>query len=149
MELPVKALSIRQPWAWAILNAGKDIENRDWPTRFVGPVCIHAAKGMTRDEYEDCLATAHDISLTHPFPHGLTMPAFDELSRGGIVGTARTEGCVSRSTSPWFFGKYGFVIRDARPCEFIPVNGELGFFEWRKNIITPQPAKQHAQGALF
>lgn len=24
------ALSIRQPWAWLIINAGKDIENRDW-----------------------------------------------------------------------------------------------------------------------
>ena len=24
----VKALSIRQPWAWLILYAGKDIENR-------------------------------------------------------------------------------------------------------------------------
>ena len=28
----MKALSIRQPWAWAILHAGKDIENRDWRT---------------------------------------------------------------------------------------------------------------------
>lgn len=27
------ALSIRQPWASLILKAGKDIENRDWPTR--------------------------------------------------------------------------------------------------------------------
>lgn len=24
------ALSIRQPWVWAILNASKDVENRDW-----------------------------------------------------------------------------------------------------------------------
>lgn len=31
------AISIRQPWAWLILNAGKDIENRDWPTNFRGP----------------------------------------------------------------------------------------------------------------
>lgn len=47
------ALSIRQPWAWHILNSGKDIENRDWPTRFRGRVLIHASKGMTRAEYED------------------------------------------------------------------------------------------------
>lgn len=24
------ALSVRQPWAWAIIFAGKDIENRSW-----------------------------------------------------------------------------------------------------------------------
>ena len=29
----MKALSIRQPWAWLILHAGKDIENRDWKPR--------------------------------------------------------------------------------------------------------------------
>jgi hypothetical protein len=46
----MKALSIRQPWAWLILNAGKDIENRDWLTRFRGPFLIHASKGMTRAE---------------------------------------------------------------------------------------------------
>ena len=51
MDLPRKAISIRQPWAWAIVHAGKDIENRDWSTRYRGPVCIHAAKGMTKDEF--------------------------------------------------------------------------------------------------
>ena len=147
-DLPKMALSIRQPWAWTIVHAGKDVENREWPTRFVGPVCIHAAKGMSRDEYEDCLMTAKDISLTHPFPRGLTMPAFDEIPRGGIVGTAEITGCVTRSSSPWFFGKYGFAIRNARPCEFIPVKGELGFFDWRKNIVQPRMTVQ-AQGALF
>ena len=34
----MKALSIRQPWAWAIINAGKDIENRQWPTKFRGSI---------------------------------------------------------------------------------------------------------------
>src|SRR3990167_9411398 len=49
---PMKALSIRQPWAWLILHAGKDIENRGWPTSFRGRFLIHASKGMTRAEYE-------------------------------------------------------------------------------------------------
>ncbi len=30
------ALSIRQPWAWLIIHACKDVENRDWPTRVRG-----------------------------------------------------------------------------------------------------------------
>lgn len=134
-DLPRLALSIRQPWAWSILRAGKDIENRDWPTRLRGPICIHAAKGMTRDEYEDCLATAHAISRTTPFPTGLTLPSPADLPRGGIVGTAEIVDCVSDSESPWFFGRYGFVLRQVKPVDFIPVRGALGFFEWRGRLL--------------
>ena len=43
-DIPVKALSIQQPWAWLIVNGHKDIENRDWRTNFRGPVAIHAGK---------------------------------------------------------------------------------------------------------
>ena len=53
----MKALSIRQPWAWLIVNGHKDIENRSWPTRFRGPVLIHAAKGMTMSSTKS--ATGH------------------------------------------------------------------------------------------
>ena len=54
----MKALSIRQPWAWLILNAGKDIENRSWYTSVRGRVLIHASKGMTLAEYEDAIDTS-------------------------------------------------------------------------------------------
>lgn len=134
-DLPVKALSIRQPWAWTILHAGKDVENRQWPTRYRGQVCIHAARGMTRDEFEDCLDTCHAISQHTPFIDGLTMPAFDGLRRGGIVGTAEIADCVTDSDSPWFAGRYGFVLRDVRVVDFIPVKGALGFFDWRRNLL--------------
>ena len=40
----MKALSIRAPWWFCILHNGKDIENRDWSTRYRGPVLIHASK---------------------------------------------------------------------------------------------------------
>lgn len=148
MDLPDKALSIRQPWAWAILNAGKDIENRDWPTRFRGAVCIHAAKGMTRAEYEDCLSTCHEISRSKPFPSGLTMPPFAELQRGGIVGVADIIGCVENSASPWYFGRYGFVLRNVHVVDFIPVKGALGFFDWRPNVIQPKEVEEDFQRSL-
>lgn len=125
----MRALSIRQPWAWAIIHAGKDIENRSWSTSYRGPVLIHAAKGMTRGDYEDCLAALHHISLTHPFPTDLPLPAFEELPRGGIIGKARLSNCVSSSPSPWFFGPYGFVLADVEPLSFLPFKGKLGFFD--------------------
>lgn len=52
----MKAITIQQPWAWAICHAGKRIENRAWHNapgllaqarRLVGQrIAIHAAKGM-------------------------------------------------------------------------------------------------------
>jgi hypothetical protein len=43
------ALSIRQPWAHAVLHLGKDVENRDWryPPTHRGTVIVHA--GLSRE----------------------------------------------------------------------------------------------------
>lgn len=142
--LPKFALSIRQPWAWAIVHAGKDMENRDWPTRFRGRVCIHAAKGMTRGEYDD--ANCFIQSVLGPRDNDWLMrwlgvcAAPDRLERGGIIGVAEIVDCVSYSDSPWFFGHYGFVLRNAQPVDFIPVKGALGFFDWRANLPTAEGA---------
>lgn len=125
----MKTLSIMQPWAWLIVNGHKDIENRQWqPTnpglRFRGKVLIHA--GMKVDggkrEYPDFRA---DMLETH----GITIPAFEELQLGGIVGMAEIVDCVTQSDSPWFFGTYGFVISRARTLPFMPCKGQLGFFD--------------------
>lgn len=40
----MKALTIRQPWAWAIAAGHKPVENRTWTTRYRGPLAIHAAQ---------------------------------------------------------------------------------------------------------
>lgn len=127
--LPPLALSIRQPWAWAIINAGKDVENRDWKTKFRGPVCIHAAKKAARHEYEDAAFFMH-FDLYPQVVAPLTM----DVDYGGIIGVAEIVDCVEASDSPWFFGRYGFVLRNARPVDFIQVKGALGFFDWRKQL---------------
>jgi hypothetical protein len=122
------ALSIRQPWAWTIIHAGKDIENRTWPTKFRGRFLIHAAKGCTKDEYRD----AKSFILPRIGPEyrgkGLIFPGWAETERGGIIGMAEIVDCVSRSESPWFMGEFGFVIRNVTPLLFLPCRGSLGFF---------------------
>lgn len=138
--LPQLALSIRQPWVHCIFNLGKPVENRTWATKYRGPVCIHAAKGMTANEWLDGLYVAR--AALHPEGQtGLIFPGRKDerrLPRGGIVGTAEIVDCVTRHESPWFFGPYGFVLANPKPCEFIPVKGALGFFDWRKNLeATP------------
>jgi hypothetical protein len=127
----MKALSIRQPWAWLIANGHKDIENRCWKTFFRGSFYIHAAKGMTRDEYAIAFVMAEE--------QGVELPAFDDLDRGGIVGRAVITDCVTEDASPWFFGEYGFVIKDARPLPFSPCKGSLQFFTPELPLFIDHP----------
>lgn len=128
-DLPRLALSIRQPWIWAMFNAGKDIENRVWPTQVRGPICLHAAKAMTGQdirEYEGFFG--FDLA---------GVPAdYSALPRGAIVGTAEIVDCVRDCRSKWFFGPWGFVLRNVQPVEPIPVKGDLRFFDWRRNLAA-------------
>jgi len=131
------ALSIRQPWAWLIINAGKDIENRIWPTRFRGRVLIHASKGMTRQEYEEAM---NWIVFNARLPLDFHEPQMDELQRGGIIGETEIVDCVTRSTSPWFVGKYGFVMRNTKPLPFRACRGALGFFNPGNDEVSDRRA---------
>ena len=117
------ALSIRQPWADLIIHHGKDIENRSWYTNFRGRILIHAAKTMTREEYHEAFKFAYF------FTPNINLPVFESLDRGGIVGSVEIVRCVEKYPSPWFMGRYGFVLRDPKPLPFHPCKGKLGFFQ--------------------
>ncbi len=125
----MKALSIRQPWAWAIVHAGKDIENRSWPTRLRGQFLVHAAKGVTRDEYDEAADFIHGVLNPGPGAFSLSVPHFGELKRGGIIGSVELVHCVSSHWSPWFCGPHGFVLANPEPLPFRRMQGKLGFFE--------------------
>jgi len=144
------ALSIRQPWASLILKAGKDIENRCWSTKVRGRILVHAAKVMTRDEHSDAIDFA--INAIRNDKKNANVPglislrelgfAFEDLPRGGVIGSVEIADCVRDSASPWFMGECGFVLRDPKPLPFMPWKGKLGFFDVTyppeaANDITP------------
>lgn len=131
----MKALSIRQPWAGLILLAGKDVENRQWATNFRGRVLIHAAKGCTRREYDEAMDFVASIegSRRAQLIDGLQ---YGKLLRGGIVGIVSIVGCVRSSGSPWFTGKYGFVLEKPRPLPFFPCPGKLGLFDVPDDVVS-------------
>ena len=112
----LKALSINNPWGWSIAAGLKDIENRDWHTKFRGEFLIHVGLKIDKSAYEFIRRT----SDRDPSP--------ECLITGGIIGKAEIVDCVTESDSPWFFGRYGFVIRNARLLDFRPCKGALGFF---------------------
>lgn len=126
----MKAITIRQPFAWAIVHAGKDCENRVWPTHYRGPILIHAAKGMTHEEYDDFASLYADYVEIGYYADPPALPSFDEFRamRGGLFGMANIDECVTDYNSPWFIGPYAFVLSDVRPMTFHPIRGQLGIF---------------------
>ncbi|MEM1272485.1 MAG: hypothetical protein AAGF88_01640 [Pseudomonadota bacterium] len=126
-DLPPLALSVRQPWAWAILHAGKEIENRSLGAirsgrMDVGRIALHAASGMTRKEY--------DWALWRMTQDGISVPLPSDLPRRAIVGSVEVSEIVTESDSPWFGGKSGLRLRQASPVKPIAAPGALGFFRW-------------------
>ncbi|HCF0590415.1 ASCH domain-containing protein [Pseudomonas aeruginosa] len=123
----MKTLSIRQPWAWLIVYGGKDIENRSRRTNFRGRFLVHASQGMTRQEY--------NMATWIAGPLGITIPPFDELQRGGIIGSVELVDCLEDSNSPWYMGEKGYLLRDPRPLPFVPYKGQLGFFDVPESLV--------------
>lgn len=120
-------MSVRQPWAWAIIHGGKEIENRSLGSIRAGrmgpgEICVHAASGMKEDEYR----YAH----WRLQKHGVQCPRPDALIRGGIIGTVEVTGIVTQSESEWFGGEAGLVLANPQPVEPFPATGALGYFEW-------------------
>jgi hypothetical protein len=124
-------LTIRQPWASAVLHAGKDVENRTWATEYRGRLWIHAGLAKGRAE-PDAWAEAH----------GLWLPE-ERLPRGVIIGSVQLVDIVQDADSPWALADhYHWVLR--RPRVLVrPVKwkGSLGLTFTR----TPQGATRPAR----
>ena len=125
----MRALTLKQPWLYAIEHLGKRVENRSWdiPFRLRGH-WIALQAGKSRDDLERFGV----ISI-----HGLgTIPPWTELTFGSVssvvkfsqVIIARKE-LVPESTRKWFFGPSGWMITDLVLLkEPIPCRGMLGLW---------------------
>jgi hypothetical protein len=133
------ALSLRQPWAWAVLTQGKCIENRQWRTTFRGTFLLHAAQGCTEDERTEALIWMRLHAVIRRIED---CPSLASLPRGGLVGRARVvdvlrPNCPIDAYPPgldkrWHRrDEYGFVLADVEPLPFRPYRGMPGFFEIR------------------
>jgi len=117
----VKALSIRQPWAYAIMHLGKDVENRTWPPNWAGPVLVHASKTVDADAVR-CLTEC-----------GYALP---DLATGALVGTVRLLGC-GPSESWWAeANQWHWRLTDPRPfLTPIPWRGALRLFDVPDDVV--------------
>lgn len=100
----MRVLTVRQPWAWAIIRGGKDVENRsrNLAGGYRGPVLIHAAakKPDDRAYIEAALASEHfdptvlrekhsirDFGVVHPLLVGQLGSLFGApVYQGAVIG---------------------------------------------------------------
>ena len=135
------AMSVRQPWAWAIARGLKNVHGRPEPTTHRGIVVIHAASNWDRSGEASPLFTSHINSRnTKRFP------------RRALIAVAELSGCHSRDgCTPWAGpGDWHWLLtniwRLPRP---VPAQGQPGL--WRlppdlaHAVITQLlPEAQHA-----
>ena len=134
----MRAITVRQPWAWAIMHGGKDVENRsrNIAGAYRGPVAIHA--GLAPFEQDNMASRAHRLA------HGGEVDT--RIVFGAIVGVvdlvdahpsqrdenAWTNGDVDIfPCSPWaeWHGPYHLVLTNPCPLRTpIPVRGRLGLW---------------------
>jgi hypothetical protein len=120
------AISIRQPWAEAIISVGKNIENRTWkcPEKYLNRwVLIHAGKELDREANTEFYTELRTVLQTHP-------------PRGGIVGAMKILSGhemnlhVGPDGNRWASGLcFNWELARARYVPFLPCKGKLGFFQ--------------------
>ena len=117
------AISIRQPWAWAILYAGKRIENRSWYTPHRGKIYIHAGLSVDREAVTDLSETIRAVAEPRPIAYC-----------GGLIAIATLRDCVlpedvANEQRSWATGPWCLVLDEVEPLiEPIALKGALGLF---------------------
>ena len=133
----MKTLSIRQPWAWLIVNGYKTVENRSRSLgAHNGPLLIHASSTLTNSQWLECrefLASKPALSYLLPL-----LPAPHRLDLGGIVGMVEVWAKVQNRSDlynaksldgAWYMGETGYFLSLPKVLPFKPCKGRLGFFD--------------------
>jgi hypothetical protein len=145
-----KAISIVEPWASAVVFAGKDIENRPKRLRYRGPIALHASQRWWPEDLDRKIGIPgqgsrvrlEELILSGRRRYGL--PPFDAAeTRGHVIGLGMLVGCLERSRSPWFGGKYGWQLAGVVPIEPVPFKGKLNLwpcrFDYRPLVPQSRP----------
>jgi len=133
VKIQVPCLSVHQPWVWAMEMNLKNFENRSWVAAMRGTLLIHAAKpvaGRARAlrEYEQAKIY---IEERLPEDGSLSVPLFDDLPRGGIIGARKLLKIHPKrpSVSRWHHpGYYGWEMGPFVKLPFRALRGQQRIF---------------------
>lgn len=130
----IKALTVQQPWAWAIVMGYKDVENRPRQTSYRGPLLIHAAQRLDARGFQ------------HFWELGLHKKLPDKLRTGGIIGEVELVDCIDNSDSPWAFPNHWHWVLE-RPRSFkgiLECRGAQTIFVPDVSSVAVGQARRHA-----
>jgi hypothetical protein len=129
----LKALTVRQPWAWALVMGYKDVENRNRPTNHRGILLIHAGLELDPGGF----VSLWELDLYGKLP--------SSLPRGGLIGTVTVVDCIKGADSEWAVpGKWQWIL--SRPTEFrglLECRGGQGLFAPAVSAIAVGQARRH------
>lgn len=126
----MKALTVCQPYAHLIVRGDKLVENREWPTRYRGPLLIHA--GKSRDWLVDG-DLAHFREVGDPMVFGAIVGLADLID---VLPYERIRRGEFDSAYPWLRdhehtrGTWCWVLSNVRRAqEPLPWRGAQGLWE--------------------
>ena len=140
----MRAITIRQPHAWAVVYGGKDVENRsrNIAGSFRGPVAIHA--GLAKYEQDNVSSRAHRAAHGTETPsvivYGAIIGVVDlvDVHWSGMECTRADLPCHEYGLcSPWAMAyHFHLIFDDMRPLtKPIPYKGALGLWTLPDNIL--------------
>lgn len=141
----MRCLSVRQPWAYAIFELGKDIENRTWTTRHRGLMLIHASKSQPSAvkiaELENIVLanelTTQSLKHTENAHRFLKTSATNTYTLGSIIGSVELVDIVQNSKSQWACeNQHHWILQN--PVLF----SEPVYASGRQNLWRPDAATQ-------
>lgn len=121
-------VSLRPIWAWAIIFAGKDVENRTLLTDQRGRVLIHASTERTS------LREDHNLRAEVSFLSGIGLAELPVVfPRGAILGSVEIVDCNKEARSKWAVpGQHHWLLREPRklPSPLLNVEGTGSFWSF-------------------
>ena len=156
--MQVKVLSVKNPFAYLILQGGKDVENRTWTTDYRGRLYIHVSgdtlpfltdEPNLTDDYarklEVFLDTLAEYYSKCDIEKGTTAESFMNavidnpelwlLKSQSIIGYVDLVDIIQNSSSPWSIeGQYHWILKNPTLLEnpIRQVKGRLGL--WNYNL---------------
>lgn len=120
----MKVITIREHWASAIFDQGKDVENRTWKTQHRGNLLIHAgsSKALLKVSKE-CIEEISSNTIKAP-------------KLGCIIGKVTLVDCVTNSQSDWAVEDcYHWILSNPIRCNPYPITGKLSLWDFDHNLI--------------
>lgn len=148
---PLRALSVRQPWAWALAEGHKPVENRTWDTPFRGRFALHA--GIARFELDEVDQVREAGKLWGVSVKSIMDQCCDPANRGAVLALADIVDCVRSdfakqypASKAWVNDSgFCFVIANVVRVPPVRVRGQLGFFA----LDAPTRKKLYEGGARW